>query len=290
MASRIAGAIACVSRAVRITRAPIRSRREARRIVRTKALSPLSVPRARPSVLGSPGQAPSPSGTRPVRKSVTRLAGDRPPAAKDAAPAGAPQSRSDRGVAAGGGDRSVREGYTMAAGAGGAGPGGCVECARPRWARMVRTTAESCTVSPLLAPHAAWRSLIVPRPSGDGDADPSAAVADEPTVGRRPTARPDWAALLKRVFAVDVLHCPRCGGPPANRRRAHAGRDPTRRPGRGQPTVTITAGAGRLTESAQLGRSSPRAALGARPRLPAPVAPPTISRARGQGCRQRAGF
>jgi hypothetical protein len=37
-----------------------------------------------------PGQAPSPSGTRPVRESVTRLAGDRPLGAKDAAPAGGP--------------------------------------------------------------------------------------------------------------------------------------------------------------------------------------------------------
>jgi hypothetical protein len=44
-------------------------------------------------------------------------------------------------------------------------------------------------------------------------------VTGEPAVGGSPSAavsarpaRPDWAALLKRVFAFDVLHCPRSGG------------------------------------------------------------------------------
>jgi hypothetical protein len=70
----------------------------------------------------------------------------------------------------------------------------------------------------LLAPHAAGRAQIVPRvrlavaqgdgavavgrPSGAGDSPPPAA---EP-------AGPSWATLLKRVFALDVLLCPRCGG------------------------------------------------------------------------------
>jgi hypothetical protein len=71
----------------------------------------------------------------------------------------------------------------------------------------------------VLAPAAAWRSLIVPRPVADGGPEAPAGVTGEPTVGlssssavpARP-ARPDWAALLKRVFALDVLHCPRCGG------------------------------------------------------------------------------
>ena len=28
----------------------------------------------------------------------------------------------------------------------------------------------------------------------------------------RMMASPSWAALLKRVFEVDILECPRCGG------------------------------------------------------------------------------
>jgi len=71
----------------------------------------------------------------------------------------------------------------------------------------------------VLAPAAAWRSLIVPRPSAAVGAEASAGVADEPArqlspsaAAPAPPARPDWAALLKRVFAVDGLHCPRWGG------------------------------------------------------------------------------
>jgi hypothetical protein len=71
----------------------------------------------------------------------------------------------------------------------------------------------------VLAPAAAWRSLVIPRPVEAGGAQASAGVTGEPAVGGSPSAavsarpaRPDWAALLKRVFAFDVLHCPRCGG------------------------------------------------------------------------------
>jgi Putative transposase len=71
----------------------------------------------------------------------------------------------------------------------------------------------------VLAPAAAWRSLIVPRPVADGGGQASAGMMGEPAgelsssaAGPARPARPDWAALLKRVFALDVLHCPRCGG------------------------------------------------------------------------------
>jgi hypothetical protein len=56
----------------------------------------------------------------------------------------------------------------------------------------------------VLAPAAAWRPLIVPRPIEGGAADASAGLAGESAVGRSPSpsgpprsARPDGAALLK---------------------------------------------------------------------------------------------
>ena len=51
----------------------------------------------------------------------------------------------------------------------------------------------------VLAPNASLRSLIVP---GGG-------------VGRKPAAEPKnycWAKLMRRVFELDVLQCPKCGG------------------------------------------------------------------------------
>lgn len=65
----------------------------------------------------------------------------------------------------------------------------------------------------LLAPHSAWRSLIVPRPDANRGAEASAGLKEPPPAGRSPaSAGSGWAALLKRVFAVDRLHCPRWGG------------------------------------------------------------------------------
>jgi len=62
----------------------------------------------------------------------------------------------------------------------------------------------------LLAPHARWRSHVVRygRPGPDvhareRDASPRAAG----TAGAW-----TWAALMRRVFDLDVLACPRCGG------------------------------------------------------------------------------
>jgi Putative transposase len=54
----------------------------------------------------------------------------------------------------------------------------------------------------VLAPRAPWRSAVVPPPS------PADARAAAPV--RR---RWSWAQLLRRVFALEVLVCPRCGGP-----------------------------------------------------------------------------
>ena len=62
----------------------------------------------------------------------------------------------------------------------------------------------------VLAPRARWRSQVVRygRPAPDGtarelEARPRAAV---------PTHAWTWAALMHRVFDLDVLACPRCGG------------------------------------------------------------------------------
>jgi len=68
----------------------------------------------------------------------------------------------------------------------------------------------------ILGPAAKDRGKIVP---GDGTAKASAEVVKEPKVPREmdPGAIPrfnrmSWAALLKRVFLVDVLACPKCNG------------------------------------------------------------------------------
>jgi hypothetical protein len=62
----------------------------------------------------------------------------------------------------------------------------------------------------VFAPRAKLRRLIVPRRSAEVvcHASPTAEpVADAP---QRPERRTSWAKLLARVFAVDVLACPRC--------------------------------------------------------------------------------
>ena len=54
----------------------------------------------------------------------------------------------------------------------------------------------------VLAPNAKLRREIVPSP-------PEQATA--PACDHAP-ARLSWARLLKRVFDIDIEHCPNCGG------------------------------------------------------------------------------
>jgi hypothetical protein len=61
----------------------------------------------------------------------------------------------------------------------------------------------------LLAPRAAWRSALVPTPAPDELAPDDARAA----AGARSASRWTWARLLRRVFAIEVLVCARCGGP-----------------------------------------------------------------------------
>jgi hypothetical protein len=58
----------------------------------------------------------------------------------------------------------------------------------------------------VFAPAHRLRDRIVPAPPDDDGPAPAA-----PTTSTR-ARRLDWAALLERVFAVDVLRCTRCGG------------------------------------------------------------------------------
>lgn len=67
----------------------------------------------------------------------------------------------------------------------------------------------------VLAPHAAWRALIVPRPGEEAGREASPPTGESGGGGAAAASsapRLHWAALLRRVFALDVLHCPRCGG------------------------------------------------------------------------------
>ena len=61
----------------------------------------------------------------------------------------------------------------------------------------------------VLAPHAKLRPEIVPgRPITAPGTGEDTATLDH----HSPTARMNWARLLKRVFNIDVEHCPHCGG------------------------------------------------------------------------------
>ena len=59
----------------------------------------------------------------------------------------------------------------------------------------------------VLAPHAKLRAAIVPAPAENA----SGQSADHAHAQPSPT-RLSWARLLKRVFDIDLEHCPACGG------------------------------------------------------------------------------
>jgi len=63
----------------------------------------------------------------------------------------------------------------------------------------------------VLAPGAGWRDRVVPAPTSDDR--PASTPAAATTGGGRIPRRYAWANLLRRVFAIDVLECPACGGP-----------------------------------------------------------------------------
>jgi len=65
----------------------------------------------------------------------------------------------------------------------------------------------------VLAPRARWRARVVVygRPVPEPTAAPRTAGADEAGVKSTPRTW-SWAALMHRVFAIDVLACAHCGG------------------------------------------------------------------------------
>ena len=68
----------------------------------------------------------------------------------------------------------------------------------------------------VLVPNAKLRALVVPHgpEQATGKSEPTAAeqTATEPGCAYGRPTRISWARLLKRVFEIDLEHCPTCGG------------------------------------------------------------------------------
>ena len=63
----------------------------------------------------------------------------------------------------------------------------------------------------VLAPNAKLRAQVVPQePELPAHAAPPAEC--EATCAHHRPLRLSWAKLLKRVFEIDMAHCPNCGG------------------------------------------------------------------------------
>ncbi|HEY7679245.1 MAG TPA: hypothetical protein VIC04_01920, partial [Terriglobia bacterium] len=79
----------------------------------------------------------------------------------------------------------------------------------------------------VLGPAAKWRAAVVPGATPDpGERACPCRKANKSEPRRRPNY--SWAALMARVFAIDVLECPQCQGrlrilaaihPPENTRK-----------------------------------------------------------------------
>ena len=77
--------------------------------------------------------------------------------------------------------------------------------------------------SGILAPSAAWRPLVIPSEPETADlsshancpANKQLLTPENGNSQEKGSCRPrnySWAELMKRVFSIDVLGCPRCGG------------------------------------------------------------------------------
>ena len=64
----------------------------------------------------------------------------------------------------------------------------------------------------VLAPNAAARAQIVPDPQKEAQDRQTACCPDREFTPAQRRHRLAWAALLRRVFRVDVTVCPGCGG------------------------------------------------------------------------------
>ena len=63
----------------------------------------------------------------------------------------------------------------------------------------------------MLAPNAKLRALVVPQGPDEGAEAAKPAECEANGAHHRPV-RLSWARLLKRVFDLDLEHCPNCGG------------------------------------------------------------------------------
>ena len=63
----------------------------------------------------------------------------------------------------------------------------------------------------VLAPNAKLRAMVVPH-GPEQATGKSELTATEPGCAHGRPARISWARLLKRVFEIDMEHCPTCGG------------------------------------------------------------------------------
>ncbi len=63
----------------------------------------------------------------------------------------------------------------------------------------------------MLAPNAKLRAMVVPQ-EPQPPAQPTPPAECEAICAHRRPARLSWARLLKRVFDLDLEHCPNCGG------------------------------------------------------------------------------
>ena len=62
-----------------------------------------------------------------------------------------------------------------------------------------------------MAPNAKLRAQVVPREPEAPAQEANRAECDASCAHHRPV-RLSWAKLLKRVFEIDMEHCPNCGG------------------------------------------------------------------------------
>ena len=64
----------------------------------------------------------------------------------------------------------------------------------------------------VLAPNAKLRKAVVPVPPTPAVATPAQEVDGATKPASSTKGRMRWAQLLKRVFGIDIAHCPHCGG------------------------------------------------------------------------------
>jgi hypothetical protein len=84
-----------------------------------------------------------------------------------------------------------------------------LECMQRLAALVPRPRLHLIRFHGVLAPHAKLRSAIVPCPATETTAGtPDSTDTPQPTL----PAHLSWARLLKRVFDIDLEHCPNCGG------------------------------------------------------------------------------